>query len=68
MPDSVEDALTETLVTEAQSPKKSESDGQMAEGRPLREILDAIAVRQAVRGKSPWSSMARAVPPGAGPS
>lgn len=60
--------IDEIILAEAASPKRSEVDGQSAEGRSLDELIRArqhVAATN-VRG-SAWGKikMARAVPPGA---
>lgn len=73
MPDSSSQTdLTDLIVAEANQPRRSESDGQMAEARDLRELVAAKktidAAKAAAKG-SAWGriKMARAVPPGADP-
>ncbi|WP_439624093.1 hypothetical protein [Gemmata sp.] len=70
MPDLTEsiESLTETIVTEAALPLKSEADGQSAQGRSLDELMrvrDKFKAESAGR-TSAWGriKMARAVPPG----
>ncbi|VTU01009.1 unnamed protein product [Gemmataceae bacterium] len=63
------ETLTETIVTEAALPLKSEADGQSAQGRSLDELMrvrDKLKAETAGK-KSAWGrvKMARAVPPGA---
>lgn len=42
LPTTTVNDLLAILVAEAASPRRSESDGQMAEGRDLRELVAAI--------------------------
>jgi hypothetical protein len=68
LPTSTVNDLLAILVAEAASPLKSESDGQMAMGRQLRDILDAVRAVQSPRG-SAWGRvrMAAVKFPGASP-
>lgn len=67
--------LTNTIVEEAARPKRSESDGQVAEGHSLTELIaaDKYLKGQAADTVTPVRSgwgrvrMAHAVPPGAAP-
>ena len=61
--------LTDLIEAEAALPKKSESDGQSAEARPLTELIAAdkyLKSKDAAARGSAWGriKMARAVPPG----
>lgn len=68
--DENEQALIDALVTQAAEPKVTESDGQRAEGRDLREIVAALSAVQAttsVTAGRTGMKLRRFVPPGAGP-
>lgn len=68
MPDLSEsvEQLTDTLVTEAALPLKSESDGQSAEGHKLTDIIAAAKFAAANGPKTrPTIKLIRIIPPGA---
>jgi hypothetical protein len=68
--------LADTIESEAQLPKSTESDGQKAEGQPLPDLIEAdkyLKASQAASGsndaggpKSAWRGvrMGRGIPPG----
>jgi hypothetical protein len=69
--DETEQALIDALVEQAQEPRRTESDGQSAEGRDLRELVAALSAVQATNSAAAGRTgvkLRRVVPPGAGPT